>query len=326
MIVTPDPADTWRLLTPLNIQTRRLWPWSFSIQKFIDAGEPRLRRSQRLLIVSDYGGEHPGATHNIYCFLVIRGGMAGWLPTIRAARQSSLPNGRTMSYKRLDDRQRQNALVPFLQAAANLDGHLVAIAVDKRKKWLSTVLGSSDDLRKSFDLKSSWNPRSLEAMLRKVQFIAILLSIWAEPFTNVTWITDQDEIVANDKRHDDALLAAARMTSFYISHPMGTFRLNTTSQDPELTDYEDLCSIPDLAAGMLSEVSTRLSREAVWEDKLRRVLGAPMPLKANIIADWFWDEQMTLRKTLITVDVEGTQYGVRKIWMLGSGSSGSLSG
>jgi hypothetical protein len=231
-----------------------------------------------------------------------------------------------MSYKRLDDPQRQDALVPFLQAAANLDGHVVAIAVDKRKKWLSTIPGSSDDLRKSFALRSSWNARSLEAMLRKVQFTAILLSIWAEPFTDVTWITDQDEFVANDTRHDDALLAAARMTSFYISHAMGIFRLNTTGQDPELTDYEDLCSIPDLAAGMLAEVSTRLSREAVWEEKLRRVLTSPMAPKTGIIADWFWDEQMTLRKTLITIDVEGTRYGVRKVWMLSSDVSDSRAG
>lgn len=231
-----------------------------------------------------------------------------------------------MSYKRLDDPRRQDALVPFLRAAANLDGHLVAIAVDKRKKWLSTISESADELRKLFSLKSKWNPRSLEAMLRKAHCVAILLSIWAEPFTNVTWITDQDEFVANDKRHDDALLAAARMTSFYISHPMGIFRLNTAGQDPDLTDYEDLCSIPDLAAGMLSEVSTRLSREAAWEEKLRRVLATRMPLKADIIADWFWDEQMMLRKTFITVDIEGTQYGVRKVWMIGSEASESRSG
>lgn len=326
MILTSDPTDKWRLLTPLNIQTRRLWPWSFSIQKFIDLGEPRPRRSGQLVIVSDFGGEHPNATHNIYCFLVIRGGIAEWFSSIQSTRRTCLPNGRTMSYKRLDDPQRQNALVPFLQAAANMDGHLVAIAVDKRKKWLSTVPGSSDDLRKSFGLKSSWNPRSLEAMLRKVQFAAILLSIWAEPFSNVTWITDQDEFVANETRHDDALLAAARMTSFYLSHPMGVFRLNTTGQDPELTDYEDLCSVPDLAAGMLSEVSTRLSKEALWEDKLKRVLSTQMPLKADIIADWFWDEQTTLRKTLITIDVEGARYRVRKVWMLGSEADGAHSG
>ena len=46
-------------------------------------------------------------------------------------------------------------------------------------------------------------------------------------------LTDADTFVANDRRHDDALLAAARFSSFYIDHPMGVFRLNTTGQDPE---------------------------------------------------------------------------------------------
>lgn len=97
---------------------------------------------------------------------------------------------------------------------------------------------------------------------------------------------------------------------------MGVFRLNTTGQDPELRDYEDLCAIPDLAAGMLSEISTRLSKLAVWEDRLRRVLDGALPTKAEIIADWFWDVNMPLRKSLISIDVEGERYGVRKIWML----------
>ncbi len=220
-----------------------------------------------------------------------------------------------MCYKRLDDRHRRGALVSFLKAAANLDGHLVAIAVDKRKKWLSTQPGCADDLRKMMGLTAKWNPLSLEAMMRKVHFNAILLSIWSEPYTNITWITDQDEFVANGTRHDDALLAAARMSSFYVPHPMGILRLNTTDQDPELTAYEDLCAVPDLAAGMLSEISTRLSKDVLWEDGLRRALRAPLPLKTDIIADWFWDDSTTLRKTLISIDMQGAQYGVRKIWM-----------
>ena len=210
-----NAADHLRLLTPTNIQTRKLWPWSFSIQRFIDIGEPKPRRSGNLLIASDYGGEHPRATHNVYCFLVVRGGASQWFSAIRSVRRALLPDGRTMSYKRLGDHQRQEALAPFLGAAANLDGHLVAIAVDKRKKWLSTAPGRAHEIRKWFGLKASWNARSFEAMMRKVQFVAIMLSIWARAFTNVTWITDQDEFVANDTRHDDALLAAARMTAFY---------------------------------------------------------------------------------------------------------------
>lgn len=220
-----------------------------------------------------------------------------------------------MSYKRLDDPRRQEALVPFLAAASEVDGHLVAIAVDKKKKWLSTVPGSMDDIQKALGLKASWNPRSFEAMMRKVHFASILLSIWSRPHGNVTWITDEDEFVANDARHDDALQAAARMSSLYFSHPMGVFRLNTTGQDPSDREYEDLCAIPDLAAGMLSEISTRLTKDGVWEDKLKRVLDVALPFKTDLIADWFWDEGMRLRKTLVSIDVEGARFGVRKVWM-----------
>lgn len=309
-------SDDWRLLTLKNIQTRRLWGWGHSVQKFVSAGEPHPRESNHLLIASDYGGDHARSTHHIYCYLVVRQIVPEWLSTIRAIRRSLLTNSRTMSYKRLDDPQRQEALVPFLAAAADVDGHLVAIAVDKRKKWLSTVPGFADDLRQTLGLKASWNPRSLEAMMRKVHFTALLLSIWSRPYTNVTWITDEDEFVANDERHDDALQAAARMSSFYFSHPMGVFQLNTTSQDAETKDYEDFCAIPDLAAGMLSEISTRLAKEGAWEDRLRCVLDRSLPPKTDLIAKWFWDEDMRLRKTLVTIDVEGTRFGVRKVWMV----------
>lgn len=326
MQLLPSAADPWRLLTPINIQTRRLWPWGFSFQKHIDSGEPRPRQSGHLVIASDYGGEHARFTHNVYCFLVVRGGISNWFSAVRSTRQNFLHQGRTMSYKRLDDPQRQKALIPFLKAAANLDGHLVAIAVDRRKRWLSTVPGTTDEIRRAFGLKASWNPRSFEAMMRKVYFVAILLSIWARPMTNVTWITDEDEFVANDIRHDDALLAVARLTACYLAHPMGVFRLNTTGQDLHLTEYEDICSIPDLAAGMLSEVSTRLSKDAVWEDKFKQVLEGPMPLKTDIIADWFWDDQMPLRKTFITVDVEGAKYGIRRVWMTNADMNGHAAG
>lgn len=91
-----------------------------------------------------------------------------------------------MAYKRLDDVERQKALVPFLAAAADLDAHLVAIAVDKRKKWLSIVPKAADQLRASFGLEAAWKPQALEAMLRKVHFMAILLSIWSRDRTHVT--------------------------------------------------------------------------------------------------------------------------------------------
>lgn len=185
----PNP-DAWRLLTPKNIHTRQLWGWGYSIQKHVIAGEPKPRESGNLIIASDYGGDHPRSTHKIYCYLIVRELNHSWLSSISAIRSSVLNNNRTMSYKRLDDPQRQKALVPFLSAASELDGHLVTIAVDKKKKWLSTAHGKSNDFKRAFGLKASWNSKSLEAMMRKIHFAAILISIWSRPYTNTTWITD----------------------------------------------------------------------------------------------------------------------------------------
>src|SRR5574337_507407 len=313
MIIGPPHIEAWHLLTPANIRVRRLWGWGYSIQKILEVTEPRPRESGQLLIASDYGGDHSRSTHHIYCYLVVRGGGSAWMSAIETARRDHMPDGRKMSYKRLDDIARQKALIPFLKAAANLDGHLIAIAVDKKKKWLTTVQGVSDDFRKALQLQATWNARALESMLRKVHMAAILISIWSRPSTNVTWMTDEDEFVANDRRHDDALSAVARFCSFYMTHPMGVFRLNTTGQDPESCHYEDLCSIPDLAAGMLSEVSTRLSGVGTWGERSYKTIEGQLPLKAEVLTDWFWDQQMRLRKTLITIDVEGARFSVRKV-------------
>ena len=78
MIIELPFQDRWRLLTPLNIRVRRLWGWGYSIQKIVDATEPRFRETSQLLIASDYGGEHRGATHLVYCYLVVRGGARDW--------------------------------------------------------------------------------------------------------------------------------------------------------------------------------------------------------------------------------------------------------
>ena len=315
MLIWPYQAEHWRLLTPTNIRARQLWGWGYSIQKILGVSEPMPCGSDNLLIASDYGGDHGKSTHLIYCYLVVKGGARDWMAAVKSARLDYLRDGRTLSYKRLGDTARQHALFPFLEAAANLDGHLVAVAVDKKKKWLSTWPSAAESFQNHLQLKASWNRRALENMIRKVQFTAIILSIWSQPYSNVTWITDQDEFVANDVRHDDALRAVARMCSFYFSHPMGILRLNTTGQDTEASDFEDLCAIPDLAAGMLSEISTRLTLLGHWGNLTHKVLEDQLPTKAEVIASWFWDMRTRLRKTLIVIDTEGSRFAVRKISM-----------
>lgn len=315
MILIPEPQDHWRLLTRLNIQTRKVWAWGHSVQLMVAADGARRYPTRQLIITSDYSGEHSTATHLIYCYLVISGGGQKCMAELRSARQQHL-NQKLMSYKKLGDFARQRALVPFLSAAADLDGHLVAIAVDKRKKWLSTQPGSTDKFMEAFDIKGRWNPRSFEGMMRKTHLFAVIGSMFAAANADITWITDADQFVGNSTRHDDALAVAGRLTSMYLPYPMGTLRLNTTAQDAGLLEFEDLCAIPDLAAGMLSEVVRGLSH-LDWCEGARKTLASEIPTRTSILADWFWDSTTRLRKTLIAIETEGGKFAVRKIEMLG---------
>lgn len=305
--------NRWRLLTATNIGLKRVWPWGHSIQKILAAKEAGPAPVQHLVVASDFGGEHKGASHLVYVYLVIATGLEGWARQMVKLRREKLGD-RTMAYKSLGDGIRQAALIDFLTAASDLDGHLVVIAVDKRKQWLSTQPGAAGEFCQAMGLKCLWKPRALEGLMRKAHFLALLLSLWAKIGADVTWLTDQDEFVANDKRHDDALLAAGRLASMYLGQPMGVFALNTTAQDSTRREFEDLCSIADLAAGALSDARTGLGLDANWTLDDLTLSTANLSPKARCLLEWLADGEMRLRKTLVSIDLRGEQFTVREIW------------
>ena len=47
-----------------------------------------------------------------------------------------------------------------------------------------------------------------------------------------------------------------------------------------------------------------------------KILETELPIKTDVIADWFWDTDMPLRKTFITIDMEGAPFSLRQIWLL----------
>ncbi|MFT3727866.1 MAG: hypothetical protein QM759_08600 [Terricaulis sp.] len=306
----------WQLLTPTNIQVRRAWGWGHSIQKILAATRCSSFEANNLTIASDFGGEHRQATHHIYGFLIVAGGGQLWRQRMRATRTALLGDKRRMSYKRLNDALRRNALVEYLKAAASLNGGLVIVAIDKQKRWLTTNPGADEPLREAFGIKQRWSDVGLERMMRKIHLVSLILSVWARRHCNITWITDEDEFVANDARHDDALNAAGRMANLYTPMRSGVFRLNRTSQDPTTTEFEDWCSIPDLACGMISETMSALTSEGPWPLDVRRQLPVDLSWKADVIGDWFWDDTMPLRKVLISIDMLDDQFTVRRLNLL----------
>ena len=207
-----------------------------------------------------------------------------------------------MAFKSLGDKYRQRALVPFLEAAETIRGHLVGLIVTKDFTNMSWRANYSDDLPAQFGLSGKWSKSSFEAMFRTAHMFAVFLSLWSRPGVNVTWITDEDEIVANDNRLDDTHQIAARLVSRYVPHKMGVFAMNSTTIDGKDRFFEDFVSISDLAAGMLSEVADKLSKNGKLPAQQMEKDATAFTDKTSVLSDWFWWPHSTLHKTCIMID------------------------
>jgi hypothetical protein len=317
MLLPKPSAEHWRLLTRNNIALRRVFPWGRSVQNILWQAQPAPFGRENLMIASDYGGEHKTASHLVYAFLVADTSPSDWPRAIRRLRTSVLVDGRRMSFKRLNDPARRGALIPFLEAADTLTGHLIVVAVDKRIKWLVTRKGDSIRWENALNLKAKWTDHGFENMGRKAYMIALFLSLWSRPMMNVDWITDQDQAVANADRLDDTHKFAATMSSLLLPHSMGEFGMNSTEIDEPDRALEDFCALPDLAAGMTSDICSALARKGGWSKINRLELDADaVSEKAAMICDWFWDSKFRLRKTMIQMDAVPTGYNVRQIWRM----------
>jgi hypothetical protein len=142
-----------------------------------------------------------------------------------------------------------------------------------------------------------------------------MLSICSRPWIDVTWISDQDEIVANDDRLDDAQRLAAKLSTQLVPHHLGVFAMNSTAIDDHHRGFEDFVALPDLAAGMLSEIASGFINHPVASEHYV-CSSVNVSDKAQIIADWFWWPHANLKRTCILIDTAGPQqFKVTRITM-----------
>jgi hypothetical protein len=303
------------LLTPQAIALRRAFPWAHSLQKILHNTQPTAFSSEHLLVGSDYGGDHKSSNYRTYAYLVIGDTPSCWLRRQTLIRSKYLGESRRMSFKRLDDVARQTALFEFLNAANVLDGNLVVIAVHKNVRLHPMSSVEAENLAKNFGSEGKWKGASFELAFRKAHFFALLVSQWARPMSDVTWITDQDEFVANEDRHDVMQKIAARITVLYLNRSMRVFAMNTTKDDGPELEFEDFVSIPDLAAGMVGELSSRLSKYDTWSniDGRHELFDDHVQDKTSFLVDWFWKSGGRLRKTCVIVDKQPSQSRIFKL-------------
>jgi hypothetical protein len=206
-----------------------------------------------------------------------------------------------MSYKALNDYHRKAALLPFLDAANEITGLLISIALDRNVT--SFFEHVAEEHSATYAAFAGWKPEPIERALRVMHFASLILRGISTTGQDVWWFTDQDDIVANEQRLTSFVSIMATISSHYLPHTLRHLRIGTTTCDTESRDIEDYVAIPDFAAGAIQEllgtggVRLLLDAPSLFLPKSQAVVP-----KARSILDWFADNTQPLRRLTFVID------------------------
>jgi hypothetical protein len=242
-----------------------------------------------MIIASDYSGQHKGATHEAYSFLITTdSALQEWLPSLRAFRERWLPDNRRLSYKKLNEPVRWRALPSFLAMASGLHGNLFSILVDKRVA--SFIDGGPDAAIDSFpDCFPVHTKRgTIEKMFRLAGLVSLILAGLRRENQESNWISDHDETLDSHEKREGFKRLASYLTFGLTGwrNPAANWFGTTES---ELTPYwsEDVAALADLVAGAYCQMSEHLPTffgTETWETRIASAyVDDP---RARMMANW----------------------------------------
>ena len=112
---------------------------------------------------------------------------------------------------------------------------------------------------------------------------------------------------ANLKKAQDLKQMLSRFTSYYVKHPLGELGIGTTSLDEGDRFEEDLAAIPDLAAGAVSELLTKLcaSYGGIIHPSIVIPFSGTFSPKTELLISWLGDRSQRLKKVVILFEKQG---------------------
>ena len=283
---------------------------------------PNLHEGQTLLIVSDYSGQHATADFETLSFLIADlEKCSAWEQKRSSWRKQFLPDGRRMAFKSLKDGFKERALEDFLAAANNVVGLSISVLV---RKDIQTLFGKGERIdwqNPELAPYLHWPKHTFEKMLRVIHFVSFFTSGFSRPGQNILWITDEDDIAANDSRLTELTRILSNVSSHYLNHNLGHLRCGTTKSDDGSRQLEDLASIPDLVAGMLAETVSEQRRQSVLVGG-GIITPPPKQLRPKVskLMNWFSTNRETLKRLVFLIEPvpNSTQLEIKRLKFHGS--------
>lgn len=279
-----------------------LFPWCNTLNRIMHSIRVPKLHGPMVFIASDYGGAHKSSKYEVISVLYVDAeDSREWEERRRQVRKQYMGDGRRMSFKRLSERQRRKAIVPFLWAAEALSGVCVSLVIRKSLRPIHGDKAVFDQFRKALPLQGKWRDRQLERMMRITHLVSFLTGGLSRPGQHIYWISDQDDVFADKRKSTDSAQVVSRFTSHYVKHPLGELGVGTTAIDEGDRFEEDLAAIPDLVAGATSELATQLAD----------VCGGCIPLgvaipfdrmlvwKVELLFDWLYDDRGSFKRVIV---------------------------
>ncbi|MCR6700933.1 MAG: hypothetical protein NVV68_07195 [Dokdonella sp.] len=215
---------------------------------------PDLRSGPLLLIGSDYSGQHKTSKYEALSFLIADWSKSNsWIAKQKAIREVLMPDSRRFGFKHMRDGVRRTALPHFLSAAESLTGLLLVVLIHKSVGKLFSANVDIADLDERRRPIATWPPVVLERAMCAATLVSVILSGLSRQGQDVLWITDADDVVANDNRHRQFVDMFSNVSSNVLKINLGHMRIATTASDEGGRCVEDFVAIPDLAAGAICD-------------------------------------------------------------------------
>lgn len=260
------------------------YPWLPAFNQIMEQVSVPIIQGDTIYVASDYSGFDKESRYSVITILLSDlVNCRDWEISRRVIRNNYLGD-RRMAYKKLNDKKREAALLPFLEAAGTINGMCASLVINKKIGGLITTRDTLSNLKTLIDIKGKWNIYEFERMARVAHFVSLFLAGIAKPKTNIIWITDDDEIVGGEARKTDCARLVSAFTSAYIKHELGTLGIGTTVLDEGDFLEEDFAAIPDLVAGSLSDLMTELTKKGNWLDTENIIVGKKR--KSQLIVAW----------------------------------------
>ncbi len=284
------------------------------IAHFLESGFKARNRDGKLLlpdlsalanttigIFSDYGGERTGK-YLTYSFLVCAfGSLDPFKIQMAKLRNKANLGEKEIAFKSFKHGPLHRMLPDYLQLVDSyVSGLVFTLVVDRQ---IPSLLGPAGTASLLVDALAEQGygrakPDVAEKLFRIIHTIAFLIALLAQQGQKLFWMTDHDAISETPERHERLLHLLNRVLPLYTTKTFGLLG-GALPFKPRATEYLDLLSLADVAAGATAECLTGVDTVGL--------LKAQVKDGADHVLRWLCYDSVTLKKLCIMVkrDADG---------------------